>query len=98
MGVYVKTKLMSMPWECFCFDFSFGTACGAIMFAAANGITISCSFGRWYWPVLSLYFLDVYECYRRQLSLLSQLNNTFLVLITWNIHSFKRFTLKLLFL
>jgi hypothetical protein len=79
MGVYVQTKLMSMPWECFCFDFSFGTACGAIMFAAANGITISCSFGRQCRPVLSLSFLDVSECYRRWLSLLSQHNNTFLV-------------------
>ncbi len=42
------------------FDFCFGTACGAIMFAVATGTTFSCSLGRLYRPVLSLSFLDVY--------------------------------------
>jgi hypothetical protein len=68
MGVHIQTKFMSMPWECFRFDFSFGTACGAIMFAAATGKTISCSFGRRCKTVLSLSFLDVYVGLKRQLN------------------------------
>jgi hypothetical protein len=53
-----------MPKECFCFNFCFGTACGAIMFAVAIGTTISCSLARQYRPVFSLSFLDVYETFR----------------------------------
>ncbi len=41
---------------CFCF----GTVCGAIIFAMAPGATISCSWGRQYWPVLRPDFFDVY--------------------------------------
>ncbi len=34
--------------ECLCFDFCFGTASGAIMFAMAIGTTISCDMDRQY--------------------------------------------------
>jgi hypothetical protein len=44
----------------FLYDFCFGTAFGAIMFAVVTGTTISCSLGRWYGPVRGLSFLDVY--------------------------------------
>ncbi len=33
--------VLAMPRECFCFDFCFGTTCGAIMYAVATGKTIS---------------------------------------------------------
>ncbi len=36
MGINVQAKYMDMPKECFCFDFFFGTARGAIMFAVAT--------------------------------------------------------------
>jgi hypothetical protein len=45
-----------MIWECFCF----GTACSSIIFAVAIVTTISCSLGRWYGPMLSISFFDVY--------------------------------------
>jgi hypothetical protein len=45
---------------CFCFDFCFGTLYGAIVAAVDTGTTISCSLGRQYGPLLSLFFLDVY--------------------------------------
>ncbi len=61
MGVYVQTKWVAMPRDCFCFDFCFGAACHDIVFAMATGTTISCSLGWQYEPVLSLSFLDVYD-------------------------------------
>jgi hypothetical protein len=42
------------------FGFCFGTARRAIMFVVATSKTSSYSLGMWYWPVLSLSFLDVY--------------------------------------
>jgi hypothetical protein len=50
MGVFAQTKHL---------DF-FGTACGTIIFAEATGTTISCILGRWYGPLFSLSFLNVY--------------------------------------
>jgi hypothetical protein len=47
---------MAMPWECF----SFGTACGAIMFAVAIDRAISCNLGKAIRDVLTLSFLHVY--------------------------------------
>ncbi len=40
--------------------FSFGREGGAIMFAVDNSLTISCSLGKQYEPVLHLYLFDVY--------------------------------------
>jgi hypothetical protein len=45
------------------------------MFAVAANITTSCSLGRQYWPVLSLFFLDVYAKIKREkLSMLRMIN------------------------
>jgi hypothetical protein len=51
---------MAKPREYFCFDFCLGTTWIAIKLAVANGLSISCSLGRWYGPLLNLSFLDVY--------------------------------------
>ncbi len=47
-------------WSMIVFGFCFGTARRAIMFVVATSKTSSYSLGMWYWPVLSLSFLDVY--------------------------------------
>jgi hypothetical protein len=52
---------MAMPKEYFCFDFCFGTVCGAIMFAMATGTTFSLSLCSKHGIMFSLSFLDVYE-------------------------------------
>ncbi len=52
MDVYVQTKKLATPRECYCFDFCFGTACGAIILqwplaqlfpAAWEGVLSQCS-------------------------------------------------------
>jgi hypothetical protein len=53
MSVYFQIKQMRAK-QCFCFDFAFGTAFGAIMLAVATGTTISCSLARQYGPVIGL--------------------------------------------
>jgi hypothetical protein len=53
---------MAMPKECFCFDFVWYSM-WYHYFEVAAGTTISCSLDRWYSPVFSLSFLDVYEFY-----------------------------------
>ncbi len=63
-----------MPHGCLCSDqvkrnakgifllyFSFGAACGAVMFAGATDTSISDSFGRQCGPVFRLSFFDVYD-------------------------------------
>jgi len=51
---------MTMPRECFCFDFWFWYSMWHHYFIVAIGTTISCSLGRRYGPVFSLSFLGVY--------------------------------------
>jgi hypothetical protein len=59
MGVYVQAIVDGYPIGMFLFSFSFGTACGAIVFAVATGTTISRSLRRGYIQVLGLSFFDV---------------------------------------
>jgi hypothetical protein len=42
-------------------SFSFGAACGAVMFAVATDTTISCCLGRQYGPLFRPSFLDAYD-------------------------------------
>jgi len=53
---YVNSYALGMFWFWFCY----GTACGAIAFAMATGMTLTCSLGRRYGPILSLSFFDAY--------------------------------------
>ncbi len=56
MGVYVQSE---HGYALLCFYF--GTACGAIIFAAATSTTILCSLGRQYGQLLCPSVIDVYE-------------------------------------
>jgi hypothetical protein len=60
LDAYGRNQLYGMLWYCFCFYFNSGKQCGTIMFGEATGTTISCCLGRWYGPMLSQSFLDVY--------------------------------------
>jgi hypothetical protein len=59
MGVYVQTKCSAMPSQCFCYDFCFGSACGAIILQWPL-TTISCSLGQAVLASARSILLDIY--------------------------------------
>jgi len=70
--IKLKSPLINFIHGCLCSDylegyamemfffFCFGTACPAIIFAVVTCTTISCNLSRWYQPMISLHFFDVY--------------------------------------